>query len=52
MNSNIKEYRYHLGNSIQVKYVPQIKFYYDDTMQEVEKINSLINRHKQLNSDD
>tara|TARA_Y100000588_G_C13855264_1_gene753745 strand:- start:109 stop:459 length:351 start_codon:yes stop_codon:yes gene_type:complete len=46
MNYNIREYRYQLGKSIKVKYVPQIKFYYDDSMDEAEKINALINKSK------
>ena len=29
MNRNIKEYRFHLGKELQLKYVPQIKFYHD-----------------------
>ena len=49
MNQNINDYRYQLGNRIKVKYVPQIKFYYDDTMEEVEKINTLINKSKHEN---
>lgn len=51
MNSNINDYRYQLGNSIQVKYVPKIKFYYDDTMEEVEKINSLLHKANDNNID-
>ena len=46
MNLNIREYRYQLGRAIKVKYVPQIKFYYDDSMDEAEKINTLINKTK------
>ena len=44
MNYNIKEYRYHLVKELQIKYVPQIKFYHDNTLEEVEKINTLINK--------
>ena len=44
MNLNIKEYRYHLGRKLQMKYVPQIKFYHDNTFEEMEYINTLINK--------
>ena len=46
MNRNIKEYRYHLGKDLQIKYVPQIKFYHDNTLEEMEKISNLINKSK------
>ncbi len=42
MNSNINEYRYHLGKELELKYVPKIKFYHDNTYEEMENINSLI----------
>ena len=44
MNRNIKEYRYQLGKELQIKYVPQIKFYYDNTYEEMENISRLINK--------
>ena len=44
MNSNINEYRYRLGKSLEMQYVPQIKFYYDNTFEEFEHIASLINK--------
>ena len=47
MNRNVKEYRYHLGKDLQIKYVPQIKFYHDNTLEEMEKISNLINKSKQ-----
>ena len=46
MNRNVKEYRYHLGKELQIKYVPQIKFYHDNTLEEMEKISNLINKSK------
>ena len=49
MNYNIKEYRFHLGKELQIKYVPQIKFYYDNTFEEMEKINKLIHSSKDGN---
>ena len=49
MNYNIKEYRYHLGKELQIKYVPQIKFYHDNTYEEMEKISRLINETKSEN---
>lgn len=44
MNRNIKEYRYQLGKELLIKYVPQIKFYYDNTYEEMENISRLINK--------
>ena len=44
MNQNINEYRYHLGKTLKLKYIPEIKFYHDNTLEEVEKINTLINK--------
>ena len=46
MNQNIREYRYHLGKELQIKYVPQIKFYHDDTYEQMENINTLIHKTK------
>tara|TARA_Y100001978_G_scaffold196349_1_gene205798 strand:- start:6401 stop:6769 length:369 start_codon:yes stop_codon:yes gene_type:complete len=46
MNRNVKEYRFHLGKELQIKYVPQIKFYHDNTFEEMEKISNLINKSK------
>ena len=52
MNYNIKEYRFHLGKELQIKYVPQIKFYYDNTFEEMEKINKLIHKSKDENGNE
>tara|TARA_B100001142_G_scaffold296936_1_gene318986 strand:- start:726 stop:1097 length:372 start_codon:yes stop_codon:yes gene_type:complete len=49
MNRNIKEYRFHLGKELQLKYVPQIKFYHDNTFEEMEKISKLIHKSKEEN---
>ena len=49
MNRNIKEYRFHLGKELQIKYVPQIKFYHDNTFEEMEKISKLIHKSKDEN---
>ena len=49
MNRNIKEYRFHLGKELQIKYVPQIKFYHDNTFEEMEKISRLIHKTKEEN---
>ena len=49
MNRNIKEYRFHLGKELQIKDVPQIKFYHDNTFEEMEKISKLIHKTKDEN---
>ena len=35
--------RYHLGNKLNVKFVPDLKFYYDDSLKKAEKIGQLLN---------
>jgi len=49
MNRNIKEYRFQLGKELQIKYVPQINFYHDNTFEEMEKISKLIYKSKDEN---
>ena len=50
MNSNIKEYRYLLGKSLEMQYIPQIKFYHDNSFEEFENIASLINKANNNNA--
>ncbi len=38
--------RYNLGNRIKAKYVPDLKFYYDDTLAYAEHIDELIHKLK------
>ena len=38
MNENISEYRYNLGKALKLKYIPEIRFYYDSTFEEMENI--------------
>ena len=39
--------RYHLGQNLTLKYTPQLRFYYDNTVEEAERIDHLIeNIHK------
>lgn len=38
--------RYNLGNQIKSKYVPEINFYYDDTLAYAEHIDELIHKIK------
>ena len=44
MNINVREYRYHIGKSLDMQYVPRIKFYHDNSFEEFEHIASLINK--------
>ena len=41
--------RYHLGKSLTLKFTPHLRFYYDDTLEHVQKINNLMQK---INSDD
>ena len=35
--------RHYVGLELNLKYIPELRFYHDDTMQYAEKINKLIN---------
>jgi len=39
-----KMIRHYLGLQLKLKYVPELRFYYDDTMEHAEKIHKLINK--------
>ena len=34
--------RYHLGQKLTLKYTPQLRFYYDNTMEQVERLDHLL----------
>ncbi|SVE19748.1 uncharacterized protein METZ01_LOCUS472602 [marine metagenome] len=36
--------RYYVGLELELKYIPELRFFHDDTMQYAEKINILINK--------
>ena len=36
--------RHYVGMELKLKYIPELRFYHDDTMQYAEKINILINK--------
>jgi len=38
--------RYNLGNKLTLKFVPQLRFYYDDSIVHAQHINSLIDKVK------
>ena len=44
LKDKTKLIRYYVGLELNLKYIPELRFYYDDTMQYVEKINKLINK--------
>ena len=46
LNNNKKHIRYHLGKELKARYVPEIKFYFDDTYINVTRINDLLDRAK------
>tara|TARA_B110000438_G_C15710473_1_gene605101 strand:- start:761 stop:1135 length:375 start_codon:yes stop_codon:yes gene_type:complete len=39
---NRKVIRYHLGNKLNTKLVPDLRFYYDDSLKQAEKIGTLL----------
>ena len=46
INERKKHIRFLLGKQLSLKYVPEIIFYYDDTMEYADKINKLLNEVK------
>ena len=39
--------RYHLGQKLTLKYTPRLRFYYDNTMEQAERIDHLLEKiHK------
>ena len=44
LKNKTKLIRYYVGLELNLKYIPELRFYYDDTMQYAEKINKLINK--------
>tara|TARA_B100001250_G_C19336679_1_gene587190 strand:+ start:153 stop:509 length:357 start_codon:yes stop_codon:yes gene_type:complete len=46
LDKNKKYLRFHLGKELPTKYVPEINFYIDDTLNNVYKINELIQKIK------
>ena len=39
--------RFHLGNNLALKFVPQLRFYYDDSIEHAQHIDSLLQKiHK------
>ena len=45
-----KKIRFYLGNELKSKYVPELKFYYDDTLKKAEKINVIMSKVNQTRS--
>ena len=44
LKDKTKLIRYYVGLELNLKYIPELRFYHDDTMQYAEKINILINK--------
>ena len=44
LKHNRKVIRYHLGNKLNAKFVPDLRFYYDDSLKRAEKIGTLLNK--------
>ena len=39
-----KVIRHYVGLELQLKYIPELRFYYDDTMEHAENIDKLLNK--------
>ncbi len=50
INDRKKHIRFLLGKQLSLKYVPEIIFYHDDTMDYADKINKLLNEVKKNDS--
>lgn len=44
LKHNRKGIRYHLGNKLNAKFVPDLRFYYDDSLKKAEKIGTLLTK--------
>ena len=44
MKKKKQQIRYHVGNNIDLKYTPELRFYHDNTMENVENIGKLLNK--------
>jgi|TARA_B110000438_G_C15507912_1_gene518591 ribosome-binding factor A len=44
LKHNRKVIRYHLGNKLNAKFVPDLRFYYDDSLKKAEKIGTLLTK--------
>ena len=47
--SKQNQIRYYMGNKLTLKFIPQLRFYYDDSIQHAQYIDSLF---KKLHKDD
>ena len=36
--------RFHLGNKLRLKFIPQMRFYYDDSIEHAQHINTLLQK--------
>ena len=44
LKNKTKLIRHYVGMELELRHIPELRFYYDDTMQYAEKINKLINK--------
>jgi ribosome-binding factor A len=45
--SKQNQIRFHLGNKLTLKFIPQLRFYYDDSIEHAQHIDSLLQKlHK------
>ena len=45
--SKQKQIRYHMGNKLTLKFIPQLRFHYDDSIEHAQHIDSLLQKlHK------
>ena len=44
LRSKHKLIRYHMGSQLTLKYIPQLRFYYDDSFDHAQRVNDLIGK--------
>ena len=47
--SKKNQIRYHMGNELTLKFIPQLRFYYDDSIEHAQHIDTLLQK---LHNDD
>ena len=51
LNKRSKAFRKYLGHELTIKFTPSLKFYFDDSIEYVEKIDELFNKLKKKDGD-
>jgi ribosome-binding factor A len=50
VNDNAREIRMHIGKVIRLKFTPELRFFYDETLDKVQRIEELLNQARKKES--